>query len=353
MRLLIFTQKVDKNDSVLGFFHSWIVEFSKKCESVIVICLYKGEYDLPNNVKVYSLGKEMDSNQTFKLYGLSTLWTRIVFLVRLYKFLKQERKNYDHVFVHMNEEYVLLSGLYWKLKNIPVYLWRNHPKGSQRTRLAVYLSTKVFCTSKDSFTARFRKTIIMPAGINTTVFRPVEGIVRKKYSVCVVGRIAPIKHIEKALLAVNKLVLEGAQISLSIIGSPGEKDMKYYDSLREYTMKNNLSNSVSFVEAMSPDKLPEVYTNHEVCLNLTEAGSFDKTIVESTSCGAIPLVTNRSLEHLLPSVCVTGESIEDIAVSLQTLLQAHVQISIAKDLASFVESQSLKALTEKLFTVIK
>ena len=58
MRLLIITQKVDKNDPILGFFHRWIEEFAKHCQSIIVICLQKGEYNLPKNIKILSLGKE-------------------------------------------------------------------------------------------------------------------------------------------------------------------------------------------------------------------------------------------------------------------------------------------------------
>ena len=58
MKLLILTQKVDKNDDVLGFFHGWILEFAKNYEKVTVICLYEGKHDLPENVKVLSLGKE-------------------------------------------------------------------------------------------------------------------------------------------------------------------------------------------------------------------------------------------------------------------------------------------------------
>ena len=59
MKLLIITQKVDINDDLLGFFHGWIAEFVRQCEQVTVICLQKGEYDLPRNVRVLSLGKEL------------------------------------------------------------------------------------------------------------------------------------------------------------------------------------------------------------------------------------------------------------------------------------------------------
>ena len=337
MRLLIFTQKVDKSDSVLGFFHGWLVEFAKNAESVIVVCLEKGEVHLPENVTVYSLGKEG---------GVS----KFGYIKNLYRYLSLVSGSYDKVFVHMNEEYVLLAGLYWKIKNIPVYLWRNHPNGTLLTRIAVFLSTKVFCTSKQSFTARFKKTTIMPAGIDTNVFRPANGLIRKKYSVCMVGRISRIKHIEVALEAIKILVSSGAQITLHIVGGVSEKDRDYYNKLKENVAKNGLETSVLFSDAVTQDKLPEIYSSYEVCLNLTESGSFDKTIVESASCGAVPLVSNSSLNAMLPSQCLTTLDPEEVAKSLQGILDAHERVEIQKELTTFVKSQSLSLFMEKLIT---
>ena len=37
IKLLIITQKVDRNDDVLGFFHGWITEFAKHVEEVTVL----------------------------------------------------------------------------------------------------------------------------------------------------------------------------------------------------------------------------------------------------------------------------------------------------------------------------
>src|SRR3989344_3937656 len=98
MKILIVTQKVDKNDPVLGFFHRWIEEFAKHYESLVVICLEKGEYHLPQNVKILSLGKEERIS-------------KVRYIVHFYKYIWQERKNYDAVFVHMNQEYIILG---WK-----------------------------------------------------------------------------------------------------------------------------------------------------------------------------------------------------------------------------------------------
>jgi len=59
------TQKVDSEDNTLGFFHSWLSEFAKHYKNIIVICLELGVYDLPENIKVLSLGKEIKKSNWF------------------------------------------------------------------------------------------------------------------------------------------------------------------------------------------------------------------------------------------------------------------------------------------------
>src|SRR3989338_7521502 len=182
MKLLVITQKVDKNDPVLGFFHRWLEEFAKHYESIIVICLEKGAYDLPNNVKVLSLGKEDDGS-------------RSEYILKFYKYIWEERENYDAVFVHMNQEYVILAGDLWRLLGKKIYLWRNHAKGNILTDLSVLLSNKVFCTSPQAFTARFKKTEIMPIGVDTEFFKHDPNVVRGKNSALFLGRISPVKEV--------------------------------------------------------------------------------------------------------------------------------------------------------------
>ncbi len=339
MRLLVITQKIDKNDTVLGFFHGWVVELSKKVDSIEVICLEKGSYDLPKNVTVYSLGKEK---------GVS----KIGYVYNFYKYLNLISGSYDKVFVHMNQEYILLAGLYWKIKNIPVFLWRNHPAGSFLTQISIFLSEKVFCTSKHSFTAKYEKVVIMPAGIDTGVFKPYPTAVRKKYSICMVGRLAPIKHNDLAIYAMQELVSSGVQASLTILGSFLERDRLYVESIKKYVEDNNLSSVISFLPGVEMSKLPEIYSSHEICINLTDSGSFDKTIVEAAACGAIPLVSNSSLRGMLPDSCIVEPDKKSIADSIQKLIQPHKRVEVQKDLENLVASQSLASLISKIFLEI-
>lgn len=340
MRLLIFTQKIDSDDTVLGFFHDWVLKLSANFSSITVICLEKGRYDFPESVKVMSLGKERGGS-------------KLKYLINFYKYLMDLQSTYDGVFIHMNQEYVLLGGLYWKIKGIPLYLWRNHRKGSFLTRIAILLSNKVFYTSTKSFTATFGNSVHMPVGVNSDLFKENANVIRKKYSICMVGRVSPVKHIDIAIEAVNILVKEGVQVSFSIIGDTPNKDLVYFSKLKESVDKNDLSKIISFKSGVSSAKLPEVYGSFEICLNLTDEGSFDKTIVESTMCGTIPLVSSQSFSGILPEVCITNAEPRNIANSIKKLLEPEAQIHIKNDLERFANSQSLSELISKLNKHIK
>ena len=104
---MVITQKVDQTDGLLGFFQRWLEELARHYSQVVVICLFKGQADLPPNVRVLSLGKESGAG-------------RLVYFWRFFKYVIAERKNYDSVFVHMNPEYLVLAGWLWRLLRRPL-----------------------------------------------------------------------------------------------------------------------------------------------------------------------------------------------------------------------------------------
>jgi glycosyltransferase involved in cell wall biosynthesis len=334
MKILIITQKIDLNDPVLGFFHRWVEEFAKNYEFVTVICLGKGEYNLPKNVKVLSLGKER------KLGSLFYLWN-------FYKYLWQERRNYETVFVHMNQEYVLLAGLWWRLTNKKILLWRNHPMGSWLTRLSVILANRVFCTSPQSFTAQFKKTKLMPAGIDTEMFRPMPEIKKILNSILFFGRMSPIKRPHLLLEALADLNKKGLDFIADFIGDSGEsrEEREYYDNLKKIVKERDLEEKVFFYPGVSHDKAPIIFNQHEIYVNLTPTGSFDKTILEAMSCDITPVVCNESLRGFLDTKYLLGElDSESVAINLQNILSQKKEVfrSCVK------ESHSLSLLIEKV-----
>src|SRR3989344_8793777 len=103
MNLLIITQKVDNNDQLLGFFIEWLKKLSQKFDKLIVLCLEKGEYDLPTNVEVVSLGKDRGDSKLKQLFNF-------------YYLIFNLRRKYNAVFVHMNPIWAVLGGTFWRLQ---------------------------------------------------------------------------------------------------------------------------------------------------------------------------------------------------------------------------------------------
>ena len=129
MKLLITTQAVDLDDPVLGFFHRWIEELSKRFDTISVICLKEGRHSLPANVSVYSLGKEG---------GVS----RIAYVLNFYRYIWKLRNDYDAVFVHMNQEYVLLGWKFWWLLGKRVVHLTGMTVVGQKTECLITLTGK-------------------------------------------------------------------------------------------------------------------------------------------------------------------------------------------------------------------
>ena len=129
MKLLIITQVLDTEHPILGFFHRWVEEFASQAELVHVIALQIGTHKLPENVHVYSLGKEQGQS-------------RIKYLWRLYRCIWKLRHSYDGVFVHMNQQYVPLGYPLWKLLGKRIGLWYAHGAVSRSLRLAVRLADR-------------------------------------------------------------------------------------------------------------------------------------------------------------------------------------------------------------------
>ncbi|HCX27732.1 MAG TPA: hypothetical protein DHI91_01160 [Candidatus Portnoybacteria bacterium] len=339
MKLLIFTQKVDINDPILGFFHRWIEELAKHCEKVTVVALGVGEYSLPTNVKVLSLGKESGAS-------------KIKYLTRFYRYVWQERKNYDSVFVHMNQEYVILGGLIWKIWGKKIAMWRNHSKVSIPGYIAVFLSDKVFCTSGESFTARFKKTTLMPVGIDTLFFKKREDIIEKPNSLLFLGRISPMKKPGLFIEALNLLNKERVDFTASVVGDPLLKDADYYQELKGLVKKYDLENKVVFEKGVNNKKTIEYYNRYGIYVNATPSGSMDKTIFEAMSCGSIVIVSNKSLIGKIDNNLIFEEnSHRDLAKKLAAMLSLSVseKEDIIEKLRNFViQNHGLDFLVEKL-----
>lgn len=320
MRLLIVTQAIDRSDPVLGFFHRWVEEFAKSTEHISVICLKKGRFELPQNVSVHSLGKEVAPS-------------RIRYVLNFYRYLWMLRGSYDVVLVHMNDEYVLLGGWWWKCAGVKIGLWRNHVQGSWKAAVACRLADVLFYTSPQTYASRFAHAHKMPVGIDTEFFtpphaRPPSGTVLS------LGRIDPVKKIDVLLEALQLLK---APYHIDIVGSATPGREHYEQELTQKCSALVQSGVVTFHPGVHFTDTPSLYRSHRIFINLTPTGSFDKTMLEAAACGCLLVVSNPALKEVVSPLCYVAEATpERVAAALERAL-------VLDDYAFTQETATLRA----------
>ncbi len=291
MKILFITQKVDKNDDVLGVYHRWIEGLAEHFERVSVICLYKGQVDLPGNVSVYSLGKEL---------GTSSRWQ---YAVRFWRLIWQLRRDYDRVFVHMNPEYVILGGFFWKLFRKKVALWYAHYLSNLKLRIAVLLADRVVTSIRLAFPFSTKKLQVLQQGIDTNLFSPAKTAhpSSDNLNVLFLGRIAPVKNLD-VLVKATQLARQRIPIRLSIVGAPTlgrSAERGYYTGIKQLVDDLGLTGLVDFHNPVANKDTPAIYRKYDLFVNLTVTGSFDKSTLEAMACGIPVLVSNLAFRDIL------------------------------------------------------
>ncbi len=338
MKLLVVAQTVDENDLQLGFFHRWLEELSKHVEQLTVICLKEGAHHLPENVQVYSLGKEQKKQSP------------LVYAVRFKKLAWKLRKEYNTVFVHMNQEYILIAGPLWKLLGKKIYMWRNHYDGSWVTDVAAFFCTKVFCTSKFSYTAKYKKTVIMPVGVDTERFSKNPVAARTPRSILFFARMAPSKKAEVLIDALKILKEKGIAFTASLYGSPLPIDEGYYLSLKKKVTKLELDDVITFRAGVPNTQAAEVFNAHEIFVNCSRSGMFDKMLFEAAACGCLVVAASEDFKDLAGADAYFDGTSEDLASRLESLLalSSEKQKEDAQKFISVAKDESLSGLITKL-----
>ena len=341
MKLLIITQKVDEGDQLLGFFIDWIRDFSHHFEKVNVLCLERGAFNLPENVKVESFGKDRGQSKLKQFFNFYFL----IFILR---------KDYDAVFVHMNPIWVVLGGLWWRITKKQIFFWYTSGGITAKLKLAEKFADTIFTASKESFRLPSKKVIVTGHGIDTRLFQPSEKLKVKseKLMILSVGRIALVKNYEVLIDAAKTLKNKGFNFMVTMVGeAPLARDKNYEENLRSKIKNLKLEDHFNFVGKVNHGDLPAYYQSHDLFVHLSKTGSLDKTILEAMACGMNILSSNDSAKTFLPTELLFQEN---NSAELAQKIKLVSQRFYGQNLRNYVvENNNLDKLIDKISDIIK
>lgn len=308
MRLLIVTQTVDKKDTTLGFFANWIRGISAHTEHTTVFALKTGVYEFEKNVTVVPL----------RPWGhRAPMRTALRFL----KLAWQQRGEYDTVFVHMNQEYLLIAGWLWRLLGKRVYMWRNHYDGSVLTDIAALFCHKVFYTSKSSYTAKYAKGKQMPVGVDVDSCHLEEPIERKPHSVLFLGRFDLSKRPDLLIEALGLVAKEGIAFTATFVGGPSDSNSPYPGEVKARAEALDIASQVSFAGAVPNTETYKYYRSHAIYVNASRSGMLDKSLFKSIACGCLPLFVSADMAEIVgPEFSYAYGDVHSLAEHLKTVL---------------------------------
>lgn len=305
MRLLMITRKVDRYDPLAGFAYSWVKKISQNLEKLIVLCLERGEtVGLPENVEIYSLGKESGVSRFQRVLKFQQLAIKLV-------------PKIDGVFCHMNPEYTIAIWPYTKIFRKKIVSWYTHGTVTWKTRFLEKLANKILTASKESFRLSSKKLIITGHGIDIDFFKPIspgqESISQTTlearqetplgdFKILSIGRISPTKDYETLIKAIDILVNKKdiKRLQVNIVGGPGlPEHQSYFETIKTLVKNLNLEKYINFWGAISNTKTVGHYQDADLFINLSSTGSVDKAVLEAMACGCLILTSNVSFKNIL------------------------------------------------------
>jgi len=286
LNILVFTQRVDSSDDVLAAFYYWWEKLAQRVGQVNIVCLFEGEHHLPENVKVFSLGKEKGR-------------TRLKYIWRVYKYFWALRKTTDVIFVHMNEVYIFLLWPLAKIYKIPIVFWKAHGGKLPHIKKAIFMADKIVTSGVKTFEYETPKKVIIGQGVNVDFFqpaqRPVNSAGDSKFHVLAVGRPSPVKHYDVLVESANILINRQGQkdIFFEIVGnSQNEKEAKHQKDLKQKIQDYNLTNYFLISPGVPFGQIKQKYEECSCLVNLTDPASLEKVVLEAMAMEK-PVITSN------------------------------------------------------------
>jgi glycosyltransferase involved in cell wall biosynthesis len=291
MNVLWFSIAIDANNPRQGFNLRWIRAMAEQVESIHIIAMTVGEYDLPYNVHVHSVGKEK---------GFGEPRRAVRFYRLLMKILRDQE--IDICFSHMIPLFSVMATPVLRLAGIPLITWYAHPSITTTLKLAHLASDRMVTSVGSAYPYKHDKLVVVGQGIDIDLFAPdtIEREATPPVLLCA-GRLSASKGHATLIRAAGQLKAQRTNpFKVVIIGSPGlPQEIEYERRLHQQVEGDGLQDTVEFHRSVSQDQLVQWYRSCTVHVNLTPTGFGDKVAWESMACGKVCIAANEGFRDTL------------------------------------------------------
>ena len=339
MNLLLFNFESNENSQALGFALDWINEIAKNVDKLYVVSLRCGDYKVEKNVEIYCINQ----NTKNKLQTIIAIW-------KILTYIHSKDKNISGYFVHMAHYFVPLIYPFAKIYNQKILLWYAHKSVPITLSIAGALVNKIISISSQSMRLKINKFEAVGHGIDTSKFFFKDDFKSKIKNIVTVGRISKVKNID--MIVKSFIALQNKNLCLYIVGDVlVEEDNKYLENIKK-SIPMEYENNIIFTGSISFEKLPEIYKDIDLAINISDTGSLDKTIIEPMSMG-IPVVTsNDSAKEIFTHLEGNGvwllKDKNELESVLQNLLVKDLDFDRETLRQEIVQNHSLEKLAKKI-----
>jgi len=345
MRVLWFNLATDIDDPILGFTSSWVREVARTVDSIYVITMRLGRTELPENVRIYSVGKEKKFSEPRRA---------LEFYRHLFRIL--HHKSIDVCFSHMIPIFSVLAAPVLKTRGIPIVTWRAHRQRSFTLRLAHGLSDRMVSINVSSYPYPGSKLTTLGHGIDTELFKPNDTISPDDPPLILfVGRLSPIKD-PVSFIRAARLLANKHRFQVALIGPILGRDREYSRILMEELELLRKTVPAQYIGGLPQRQLPNWYQRCFALVNCSPSDSaLDKTVLEAMACGKLALTSisgfETTMEQEASFLLFRAGDPRDLASKLANLLK--LPPKSVEDMGHYlrrqtIQNHSLSKLAENL-----
>ena len=306
MNLCFVCRKYDKTDKINAMVVEWIDRLAqdRRVGEVFVLTLEP------------AVSKPSKTN--IKLLPHSRGRNRVHTLSRFYRSVMAVRARVDGFFTWQGGPY---QALLWPFR-MPVFQWKAHQEVSRFQNFSTTWCTDVVFTSTSRSYPGGGRVEVVGHGINTHMFRPMEGV-RKKWDFITVGRVNPVKGIHRMVMAIgglNRLIKPKRPHSLCVQGvALNEVDRAYQRFCSR--LARDQAVPAAFLKPIHHDKMPARLNQARVYLSFsTFYSALDRAVLEAQACGLDVVSTNECVK-VDRRCCWVGGGLKEWVLALKKSLK--------------------------------